>query len=52
MHTDMYWKMQESGLTEIMRLIYTLAICGQYSIFLHLEPTQDACSGVDAVLVA
>ena len=34
----MYWKMQESGLTEIIPLVCTSAIWGQFPVFSHPEP--------------
>ena len=36
----MYRKMQASGLTEIIPLIFTLAIWGQYPVLSHPESPQ------------
>ena len=36
----MYWKMQESGLIEVIPLIGTSAIWGQYPVFSHPELPQ------------
>ena len=44
----MYGKMQESGLTEIIPLICTSAIWGQYPVFSHPESPQGALSGMAA----
>ena len=41
--------MQESGLTEIIPLICTSAIWGQYPAFLHPESPQGSQVGVTAV---
>ena len=41
----MYEKMQESVLTEITPLVYTLAIQGQYPVLSHPEFPQGALSG-------
>ena len=41
--------MQESGLTEIITLICTSAIWGQYPVFSHPEFPQGASLGVAAV---
>ena len=46
----MYWKIQESGLTEIIPLICTSSIWGQYPVFSHLESTYCALSGVAAAV--
>ena len=45
----MYGKTQESELTEIIHLICTSAIWGQYPVFLHPEFPQAATLGVTAV---
>ena len=45
----MYGKMQEFGLTEIIPLIYTSAVWGQYPVFSHPEFPQGAPWGVAAV---
>ena len=45
----MYGKMQESGFTEIIPLISTLTIEGQYPVFLHHESLQGATLGVTVV---
>ena len=42
--------MQESGLTEIILLIYTSAIWSQYSVFSHPEFSQGALLGVAKAL--
>ena len=44
----MHGKMQESGLIEIIPLICTLTIQGQYPAFLHPESRQGAPLGVAA----
>lgn len=44
--------MQESGPIEIIPMIYTLTIWGQYPIFLHPESTQGPPSGRRRWLVA
>ena len=44
----MYRKMQESGLTEIIPLICTSAIWGQYPVFSHPELPRGASSEVVA----
>ena len=41
--------MQESGLTEIIPLIYTSASWGQYPVFSHPKSPQGASLGVAAV---
>ena len=41
--------MQESGLIEIIPLICSLTLLGQYPIFLHPESPQGAQLGVAAV---
>ena len=44
--------MQESGLIEIISLICTSAVWGQYPVLSPLEPPQGALSGmVDAVSI-
>jgi len=45
----MYGKMRESGLIEIIPLISTLTIEGQYPVFLHHESLQGATLGVTVV---
>ena len=45
----MYWKMQESGLTEIILLMCTSAIWGQYHVLSHPESPQGTQLGVAAV---
>ena len=45
----MYGKVQESGLTEIIPLMCTLAIWGQYPPFFHPEAPQGAPLGLAAV---
>ena len=45
----MYGKMQESGLPEIIPLIYTSVIWGQYPVFSHPEFPQAAPSREAAV---
>ena len=45
----MYGKMRESGLTEIIPLISTLTIEGQYPVFIHHESLQGAMLGVTVV---
>ena len=45
----MYGKMQEFGLTEIIPLICTSAIWGQYPVLSHPESPQGASLGVAAV---
>ena len=45
----MYGKMQEFGLTEIIPLIFTSAIRGQYPVLSHPESPQGAPLGVAAV---
>ena len=45
----MYGKMQESGLTEILPLICTSTIWGQYPVFSHPEFPQGSPRGVAAV---
>ena len=42
--------MQESGLTEIILLIYTSAIWSQYCVFSHPEFSQGALLGVAKAL--
>ena len=42
-------KMQESGLIEIIPLLCTLTIQGQYPVFLHPESPEGAQLGVAAV---
>ena len=45
----MYGKMQESGLTEIIPLMFTSAVWGQYPAFLHSEFPRGAQLGVTAM---
>ena len=45
----MYGKMQESGLTEIISLICTSALWGQYPVLSHPQSPQGAPLGVAAV---
>ena len=45
----MYGKMQESGLTEVIPLMCTLAIWGRYPVFSHPEFPQRSPQGVAAV---
>ena len=45
----MYGKMPECGLIEIIPLICSLTLLGQYPIFLHPESPQGAQLGVAAV---
>ena len=50
MHADMYGKMQEPGLTEIIPLICASALWGQYPVFSHPEfPQGSPLKGVDTV---
>ena len=46
----MYGKMQESGLTEIVPLICSSTIWGQYPVLFHLESPQGALSGAAAAV--
>ena len=46
----MYGKMPECGLIEIIPLICSLTLLGQYPIFLHPESPQGAQSGVALVI--
>lgn len=48
----MYGEMQESRLTEVIPLIYTLAIQGQDPIFSYPEFPQGSPLGVSASLMA
>ena len=45
----MYGKMQEFGLTEIIPLMCTLAMCSQYPVLSHPESPQGASWGVTVV---
>ena len=45
----MYGKMPECGLIEIIPLICSLTLLGQYPIFLHPESSQGTLSGAAAV---
>ena len=46
---SMYMKMQGSGLTEIIPLICSSAIWGQYPLFSHPEFPQGSPQGVAAI---
>ena len=46
--STLYGMMQESGLTEIIPLICTSAVWGQYPVLSHPESLQGALSGVAA----
>ena len=45
----MFGKMQESGLTEIIPLMCTLAIYGQYLVLSHPESPQGTQLGASSV---
>ena len=46
--STLYGMMQESGLIEIIPLICTSAVWGQYPVLSHPESLQGALSGVAA----
>ena len=46
------WEMQESGLTEIIPLIYNLTILCQYPVLLHPEFPQGEQSGAGQGMMA
>ena len=48
-HFSMCGKMQESGLTEIIPLMCTLAIYGQYLVLSHPESPQGTQLGASSV---
>ena len=48
-HFSMYGKIQESGLTEMIALVWTLALWSQYPMFFHPVSPQRAPSEAAAV---